>query len=134
MSSPARGGIAINDDMRDQLIGAGQPAARVFKLFNVVRRPTEPPRPAPLKSPPVVAAMGRFVAKKGFEVFIEALGRLNDQGVAFRAVLAGSGELEDELKARAAAEQAGAQLETIAREAAARWRQASLSGQPLWWR
>jgi glycosyltransferase involved in cell wall biosynthesis len=106
LSSPARGGIAINDDMRDQLIGAGQPADRVFKLFNVVRRP-EPPRPAPLKSPSVVAAMGRFVAKKGFEVFIEALGRLNDQGVAFRAVLAGNGELEDELKARAAAEQAG---------------------------
>ena len=47
--------------------------------------------------------MGRFVAKKGFEVFIEALGRLKGRGVAFRAVLAGSGELEGELKARAAA-------------------------------
>lgn len=103
--------LAINDDMRDRLIGAGQPADRVFKLFNMVRRPAEPPPPAPLKSPPVVAAMGRFVAKKGFEVFIEALGRLHDQGVAFRAVLAGSGELEGELKARAAARGIGERLE-----------------------
>jgi glycosyltransferase involved in cell wall biosynthesis len=95
--------IAINDDMRSRLIAAGQPEDRVFKLFNMVRRPPRPPRPAPLKSPPVVAAMGRFVAKKGFEVFIDALGRLRDQGVEFRGVLAGSGELEAALKARAAA-------------------------------
>ena len=47
--------------------------------------------------------MGRFVAKKGFEVFIEALGRLQDEGVEFRGVLAGGGELEAELKASAAA-------------------------------
>jgi glycosyltransferase involved in cell wall biosynthesis len=93
--------IAINDDMRARLIEAGQPADRVFKLFNMVRRPEVLPAPAPQKSPPVIAAMGRFVAKKGFEVFIEALGRLKDQGVAFKAVLAGSGELEADLKARA---------------------------------
>ena len=35
--------------------------------------------------------MGRFVAKKGFDVFIAALGRLRSQGVPFRAVLAGDG-------------------------------------------
>ena len=72
--------IAVNENMRSRLITeAGQPADRVFKFFNMVRRPAAPPPPAPLKSPPVIAAMGRFVAKKGFEVFIEALGRLNDQ-------------------------------------------------------
>jgi glycosyltransferase involved in cell wall biosynthesis len=95
--------IAINDGMRERLIAAGQPADRVFKLFNMVRRPPELPAPAAPRSPPVVAAMGRFVAKKGFEVFIDALARLREQGVAFRGVLAGAGELEAELKARAAA-------------------------------
>jgi glycosyltransferase involved in cell wall biosynthesis len=35
--------------------------------------------------------MGRFVAKKGFDVFIEALGGLRSDGIAFRAVLAGDG-------------------------------------------
>ena len=102
--------VAINDDMRARLIAAGQPADRVFKFFNMVRRPLAPPPPAPLKSPPVIAAMGRFVAKKGFEVFIEALAQLNDQGVAFRGVLAGSGELEGELKARADARGLGERL------------------------
>jgi glycosyltransferase involved in cell wall biosynthesis len=95
--------IAINDDMRARLVAAGQPPARVFKLFNMVRPPPDLPAPAPLRSPPVITAMGRFVAKKGFEVFIEALGKLKDEGVAFKAVLAGSGELEAALKATAGA-------------------------------
>ena len=102
--------VAINDDMRSRLIDAGQPADRVFKVFNMVRRPPEPPPPAPLKSPPVIAAMGRFVAKKGFETFIDALGLLKDQGTEFHGVLAGSGELEGVLKARAAARGLGQRL------------------------
>lgn len=95
--------IAINDDMRRRLIEAGQPADRIFKLFNMVRKPGLPPSPVPPRSPPVIAAMGRFVPKKGFEVFIETLGRLRDRGIPFRAILAGSGELESALKAQAAA-------------------------------
>jgi glycosyltransferase involved in cell wall biosynthesis len=95
--------IAINDEMRSRLIRAGQPSDRVLKLFNMVRRPAALPVPALLRSPPIVAAMGRFVGKKGFEVFIEALGLLKDQGVELRGVLAGSGELDSALKARAAA-------------------------------
>jgi glycosyltransferase involved in cell wall biosynthesis len=63
-----------------------------------------------MKSPPVIAAMGRFVAKKGFEVFIEALGRLRDEGVEFRGMLAGGGELDGELKARAVARGLGERL------------------------
>ncbi len=41
--------------------------------------------------PPVIGAMGRFVAKKGFDIFIAALGRLRSRGVVFRAILAGDG-------------------------------------------
>ncbi len=95
--------IAINDDMKRRLIEAGQPPDRVFKLFNMVRRPEVLPAPRPLRSPPVIGAMGRFVAKKGFEVFIDALAQLRDSGVPFRAVLAGDGELDAALKAQAAA-------------------------------
>ena len=95
--------IAINEDMRVRLIAAGQPAARVFKLANMIRRPATLPDPAPLRSPPVIGAMGRFVAKKGFDVFIEALGLLNDEGRPFRAVLAGAGDLEASLKRQARA-------------------------------
>lgn len=95
--------IAINDDMLGRLVEAGQPADRVFKLFNMVRQPSPLPAPVALRSPPVIAAMGRFVAKKGFEVFIQALAHLRDQGIPFRAILAGSGELEMQLKTAAVA-------------------------------
>ena len=95
--------IAINEDMAQRLVAAGQPAARVFKLFNMVREPETLPRTAPPRSPPTIGAMGRFVGKKGFDVFIDALGRLGDQGRDFRAILAGAGELEAPLKAQAAA-------------------------------
>ena len=95
--------IAINDDMRARLVAAGQPEARVFKQFNMVRRPAALASPAPPRAPPILGAMGRFVAKKGFDTFIEALALLKAQGRDFRAVLAGAGELEGALKAQASA-------------------------------
>ena len=38
--------IAVNENMRSRLIEAGQPADRVYKFFNMVRRPAAP-RPLP---------------------------------------------------------------------------------------
>ena len=95
--------IAINEDMRARLLAAGQPEARLAKLFNMIRRPTAPPRPRPLRTPAVIGAMGRFVEKKGFEVFLEGIARLKAQGRPIRAILAGSGPLEASLRAQAAA-------------------------------
>jgi len=95
--------IAINEDMRRRLIAAGQPETRVYKLFNMIRRPAALPAPLAPRSPPVIGAMGRFVPKKGFDVFLAALGLLKAQGRPFRAILAGAGELEEPLKAQAAA-------------------------------
>jgi glycosyltransferase involved in cell wall biosynthesis len=94
--------IAINEDMRRRLIEAGQPEARVFKVFNMIRPPARTPPVKALSSPPVIGAMGRFVPKKGFEKFIEALALLKNQGAPFRAVLAGDGDLAPALKALAA--------------------------------
>ena len=94
--------IAINDDMRARLVAAGQPETRVAKLFNMIRRPAALPAPAAPGSPPVIGAMGRFVPKKGFDVFLSALALLKAEGRPFRAILAGSGDLEPALKAQAA--------------------------------
>ena len=62
-------------------------------LYHIPSMVDVPPSPPPRSrgQPPVIGAMGRFVAKKGFEVFIAALGRLRSQGAVFRAVLAGEG-------------------------------------------
>lgn len=95
--------IAINEDMRSRLIAAGQPEARLAKLFNMIRRPPAPPRPTPLRRPALIGAMGRFVEKKGFDVFLEGVARLKAQGRSVQAILAGSGPLEAALKAQAAA-------------------------------
>ena len=94
--------IAINDDMRARLLAAGHPEAQLAKLFNMIRRPTPRPQATPLKNPPVIGAMGRFVEKKGFEVFLDAVARLKSQGRPVQAILAGSGPLEAALKAQAA--------------------------------
>lgn len=46
---------------------------------------------------------GRLVDKKGFDVLVEALALLRDRGMAFEAVIAGSGPLEGRLRALVAA-------------------------------
>ena len=51
----------------------------------------------------IVFAVGRFVRKKGFEYLVDALARLAPRRPALRLVLAGSGDLDGELRARAAA-------------------------------
>lgn len=74
---------------------------RIFHVPNMVR--VQPEYSSHSRStPPVIGAMGRFVAKKGFDVLIESLALLKERGVAFRAVLAGDGEEEASLKALAA--------------------------------
>lgn len=50
------------------------------------------------KTPPVIGTLGRFVTKKGFHVYIEALSLLKARGYEFRAVLGGSGEEENALR------------------------------------
>lgn len=52
---------------------------------------TCPPHP-PLQQPPVIGALGRFDRVKGFDLYIDALGQLAKQGIAFKARLAGGGE------------------------------------------
>jgi glycosyltransferase involved in cell wall biosynthesis len=50
------------------------------------------------QSPPVIGAMGRLVYKKGFDVFLESLAILKKEGVQFKAILAGKGPEERNLK------------------------------------
>jgi glycosyltransferase involved in cell wall biosynthesis len=77
-------------DLKRHAQGRGVPESRLYHIPSMVRVPPSPPARDP-RTPPVVGATGRFVAKKGFEVFIAALGRLRARGVGFRAVLAGDG-------------------------------------------
>ena len=68
---------------------------------SMVDVPPLPPR-RERRQPPIIGAMGRFVAKKGFVTFIDALGRLRAEGTPFRAMLAGDGPERVALGRRAA--------------------------------
>lgn len=107
--------IATTEDLKNKVIAAGQPSDKVIKLPNMVRigkgegrgakGEEKKENPSPLShshSPLVIGAMGRFVKKKGFDVFIRALAELKAQGLAFEAVIGGGGEEENNLKRLAA--------------------------------
>ena len=74
---------------------------RIYHMPNMIRIGTKPFR-SEWSAVPVIAAMGRFVEKKGFDVLLRALCNLHQRGFAFRAVIAGSGQEEQTLKSMAA--------------------------------
>ena len=94
--------LATTSDLRAALIAAGQPPDRISVVPNLVRAPPEVVMAeADPGRAPVIGALGRFVAKKGFADLLEALARLRDRGQRFEALLAGSGPEEAALRALA---------------------------------
>ncbi|MDZ7291895.1 MAG: glycosyltransferase [candidate division KSB1 bacterium] len=47
---------------------------------------------------PVILSVGRFVPKKGFPVLMQALQKIKQQGLSFRAFIVGGGPLQSELE------------------------------------
>lgn len=84
----------------------------LYHVPNLVRLPEEIPE-RKWRDPPVIGAMGRFVAKKGFDLFIESLAVLKTRDIAFRAVIAGDGEEAEALKKLAAEKGLSDQLEFL---------------------
>ncbi|MDJ1114266.1 glycosyltransferase [Microbacterium dauci] len=77
---------------------------RVSRLYNGLELDRFPVRPRPVRSGPLhVAAVGRLVAKKGFDVLIRAVAELRAEGVDVLVELAGTGELQGDLAAQIAA-------------------------------
>lgn len=92
--------VATTDDLRHAIIDAGHPSQQIWVLPNTLQANDFPPVDrAGLQSPPVIGAMGRLVEKKGFDLFLQALGQLHQQGIEFRALLGGSGEEQASLLA-----------------------------------
>lgn len=77
-------------DLKRHAVAQGMAASCAYHIPYMVDVPPAPPRRG-MQAPPVIGTMGRFVAKKGFDVFLAALDRLRSNGVPFRAVLAGDG-------------------------------------------
>lgn len=93
--------FTTTQDLIRFMIRQGVREDRIFHVPNMVRcqeLPSHPPR----QTPPVIGSMGRFVAKKGFDVYIDALALLRQRGYQFKAVLGGKGAEAKHLKRRAA--------------------------------
>ena len=84
--------------LRRAIVEAGQPQDRVSVVPNFVRVPNDVVPAASREAVPVVGSLGRFVEKKGFATFVEALGLLKRRGYAFEALLGGNGPLEGDLR------------------------------------
>ena len=103
---------ACSDDLRTRGIALGADAARSetlpygvdsahFAPSAAIRRDVR--RTLALADEPLVLAAGRLVAKKGFAYLIDAVGRLRREMPGIRLLIAGAGDLEADLAARARA-------------------------------
>lgn len=91
--------IAITDDLAKQVQHYGVNKAHIYRLSNMIRPLDKAAKERSiLRMPPVIGSMGRFVKKKGFDVFLQALAELKQQNVAFKAIIAGDGEEKATLK------------------------------------
>ena len=93
--------IAVTPALARRAEALGFAPSRVLALSNMLA--SIPPLEARgANEPPVIGALGRFVAKKGFASFLQALALLRERGVSFQAVLGGAGAEEAALRALAA--------------------------------
>jgi glycosyltransferase involved in cell wall biosynthesis len=95
--------FAITQHMADAIAALPNVTKRIYVMPNMIEVSASSPREVRAWGErPVIGALGRFVAKKGFDVFLRALAELKARDVAFQAVLGGSGEEEAALRALAA--------------------------------
>ena len=94
--------FATTQHLTIQLTNLGYDPAKIFHVPNMINLNSTKIHTKPLqvkfRKPPVIGAMGRFVKKKGFDIFIKALSILKDEGIKFHAVIAGDGEEKPHLK------------------------------------
>lgn len=94
--------LALTGDLARAVEARGVSPGRIHRIGNLVRVPAAlPAARARWRDPPVIGSIGRLVAKKGYAVFLEALGLLLARGCRFRAVLAGAGPEDAALGAQA---------------------------------
>jgi len=79
--------LCATEDLVRHSGSRGFAAERISLIPHMVAAPASPPLRI-WRQPPVIGAMGRFVAKKGFDVLIEALRRLE---TSYRVCIAGDG-------------------------------------------
>lgn len=89
--------ISITEDLKNYLINRGIPNSKISVIANSINI-TEDYAPLRYNSPVVIGTMGRFVKKKGFDVFLRAIRLLKDRKIEFRVMIGGGGDEEVALR------------------------------------
>lgn len=90
--------FALTENLSDYLITQGIKKDRIKLVSNMIHLDSRPVRRALEREVPVIGTMGRFVKKKGFDIFLTALSLLKARGIKFKAIIGGGGEEEKSLK------------------------------------
>jgi glycosyltransferase involved in cell wall biosynthesis len=91
--------FSITNDIKNVAIKLGMDKQRVYIIPNMIKAEAiKEAKKVTWHEPVVIGTMGRFVAKKGFDVFIKALSILKQNGIQFKAVIGGGGEEEENLR------------------------------------
>ncbi len=98
---PADACLVLNRMTRDCFARAGGTKPCFVVPNGIAIDPERAPGASQFRQPLRIGALGRLDRVKGFDVFIEALGILRDEGRQFQAVLGGSGSEQHSLVAQA---------------------------------
>ena len=92
--------IATTQDLRNKLLNSGYAKEKITLIPNTIEIPKNirHKKFKQISKVPVIGAMGRFVQNKGFDLLVSALKILHDNGIEFKAVIAGQGPDEEKLK------------------------------------
>jgi glycosyltransferase involved in cell wall biosynthesis len=94
--------FCVTRDLLEECANLDIPRTQLFYVPNLTRLPsTAKSYDGAANRPLVIGSMGRFVQKKGFDIFLQALGILQQQGIPFQARIAGDGPLAGQLQAQA---------------------------------
>lgn len=90
--------LAMTNHLRQEFIDYGYPATQIYYVPNMVRVGNAIPTPGPYHTPIRLGSMGRLEEKKGFQILIQAVKHLQDQGYDFQLTLAGEGTYKEKLQ------------------------------------
>ncbi|WP_341791160.1 glycosyltransferase family 4 protein [Rickettsia endosymbiont of Gonocerus acuteangulatus] len=91
--------IALTHHMKEHLLKNNFSESKIFILPNMINITKEFTPNKSYKKPVVIGVLARFVAKKGVDVFINAIKILQDKNYEVQAVIGGNGEEQDNLTA-----------------------------------